>query len=68
MAKSYVGMMAALVEAQGLFSRDDLASKFIPELAGPAFGNSKIQDLLHMGTDVTYGDRKFYRTIEASRF
>ena len=68
MAKSYVGLMAALVEAQGLFSRDDLASKFIPELAGTAFGDTRIQDLLHMGTDVTYGGRKFYRTIEASRY
>ncbi|MFE5788636.1 serine hydrolase domain-containing protein [Rhodococcus erythropolis] len=68
MAKSYVGLMAALVEAQGLFSRDDVASKFIPELTGTAFGDSKIQDLLHMGTDVTYSDRKFYRTVEASRF
>ncbi|MFI7166244.1 serine hydrolase, partial [Rhodococcus erythropolis] len=71
MAKSYVGLMATLVEAleaQGLFSRDDVASKFIPELTGTAFGDSKIQDLLHMGTDVTYSDRKFYRTVEASRF
>jgi len=68
MAKSYIGLMAALVEAQGLFSRDDLASKFVPELAGTAFGDTQIQDLLHMGTDITYGGRKFYRTIEASRY
>ncbi|QQM20512.1 serine hydrolase [Rhodococcus sp. P-2] len=68
MAKSYVGLMAALVEAQGLFSRDDPASKFIPELAGTAFGDNRIQDLLHMGLDVTYGGRPFHRTIEASRF
>ncbi|EME17159.1 MULTISPECIES: serine hydrolase domain-containing protein [Rhodococcus] len=68
MAKSYVGLMAALVEAQGLFDRDDRASKFIPELAGTAFGDNRIQDLLHMGTDVTYGGRPFHRTIEASRF
>ncbi|TXS54214.1 serine hydrolase domain-containing protein [Streptomyces sp. t39] len=67
-AKSYVGLMAAVLAHQGLLDRDARTTAYVPELAGTAFGEARIQDLLHMGTQVTYAGRPFDKSIEAQRY
>ncbi|TXS20153.1 MULTISPECIES: serine hydrolase domain-containing protein [unclassified Streptomyces] len=67
-AKSYLGLVAAVLAHQGLLDRDALTRTYVPELAGTAFGEARIQDLLHMGTQVTYGGRPFDKSIEAQRY
>ncbi|MFH8473661.1 serine hydrolase domain-containing protein [Streptomyces sp. NPDC018000] len=67
-AKSYIGLMAATLAHQGLLDRSARASAHIPELAGTAFGDATIEDLLHMGTQVSYAGRPFDKAIEAQRY
>ncbi|MFB7369284.1 serine hydrolase domain-containing protein [Streptomyces sp. NPDC056222] len=67
-AKSYIGLMAAMLAHQGLLERDARTSAYVPELAGTAFGEARIEDLLHMGTQVCYAGRTFDKAIEAQRY
>ncbi|KMS66531.1 amide hydrolase [Streptomyces regensis] len=67
-AKSYIGLMAATLAHQGLLDRSAQASAYVPELAGTAFGDAPVEDLLHMGTQVGYAGRPFDKAIEAQRY
>lgn len=67
-AKSYLGLMAATLAHEGLLDRSARASAHVPELAGTAFGDATIEDLLHMGTQVGYAGRPFDKAIEAQRY
>ncbi|MEU1048667.1 serine hydrolase [Streptomyces sp. NPDC005897] len=67
-AKSYLGLMAAILAHQGLLDRAARASTYVPELAGTAFGEATVEDLLHMGTQVSYAGRPFDKAIEAQRY
>ncbi|MDF0376145.1 beta-lactamase family protein [Streptomyces sp. KA12] len=67
-AKSYIGLVAAVLAHQGHLDRTLQTSFYVPELAGTAFGEARIEDLLHMGTQVSYGGRRFDKAIEAQRF
>ncbi|MFF1510955.1 serine hydrolase domain-containing protein [Streptomyces sp. NPDC058326] len=67
-AKSYIGLMAATLAHQGLLDRSATAAAHVPELTGTAFGDATIEDLLHMGTRVSYAGRPFDKAIEAQRY
>ncbi|MFI2411988.1 serine hydrolase domain-containing protein [Streptomyces sp. NPDC018947] len=67
-AKSYIGLMTATLAHQGQLHRSARASAIAPELAGTAFGDATIEDLLHMGTQVSYAGRPFDKAIEAQRY
>ncbi|MCX5441323.1 serine hydrolase [Streptomyces sp. NBC_00063] len=67
-AKSYLGLVAATLAHQGLLDRTAPACAYVPELAGTAFGDARVQDLLHMGTQVSYAGRHFDKAIEAQRY
>ncbi|MFG3246257.1 serine hydrolase domain-containing protein [Streptomyces sp. NPDC048187] len=67
-AKSYVGLMAATLAHQGHLDRSTPAAAHVPELTGTAFGDATIEDLLHMGTQVSYAGRPFDKAIEAQRY
>ncbi|MEU4317769.1 serine hydrolase [Nocardia fluminea] len=68
LAKSYIGLLAALLDEQGQLRRDDRASQYIPELAGTGLGSARLQELLHMTTQVSFGGRPYNRILEAHRF
>ncbi|WP_370181735.1 serine hydrolase domain-containing protein [Rhodococcus wratislaviensis] len=68
MAKAFIGLLAGILEDQGLFTRDDQVATYVPELAGTAFGDATIRHLLDMTTQVAYGGRKFHREVEAHRW
>ncbi|GAA1316049.1 serine hydrolase [Streptomyces sanglieri] len=67
-AKSYIGLVAAVLAHQGVLDRTARASSYIPELAGTAFGDSTVDHLLHMGTQVSYAGRPFDKPVEAQRY
>ncbi|MFH8487388.1 serine hydrolase domain-containing protein [Streptomyces longisporoflavus] len=67
-AKSYAGLTAAMLAHEGLLDRTALTSHYVPELAGTAFGGARIEDLLHMGTQMSYAGRPFDKAIEAQRY
>ncbi|MEE1742781.1 serine hydrolase [Streptomyces sp. BE147] len=67
-AKSYVGVLAAILAHRGLLDRGARASSYVPEFAGTAFGEALVEDLLHMGTQVSYAGRPFDKAIEAQRY
>ncbi|GJF21090.1 MULTISPECIES: serine hydrolase domain-containing protein [Streptomyces] len=67
-AKSYVGLLAATLAHDGLLDRSARTSAFVPELAGTAFGEARIEDLLHMGTQVSYAGRPYDKAREAQRY
>ncbi|MEU0600581.1 serine hydrolase [Streptomyces sp. NPDC006393] len=67
-AKSYLGLAAATLAHQGMLDRTARASSYVPELEGTAFGDARVQDLLHMGTQVSYAGRRLDKAIEAQRY
>ncbi len=67
-AKSWLGLVAATLAHQGVLDRGRLASAYVPELAGTAFGDARVQDLLHMGTRPSFGGRSYDKAREAQRF
>lgn len=67
-AKSYIGLVAATLAHEGLLDRTALVSHYVPELAGTAFGEAKVDHLLHMGTQMSYAGRRFDKAIEAQRY
>ncbi|MEU6016373.1 serine hydrolase [Streptomyces sp. NPDC047515] len=67
-AKSYLGLMAATLAHEGLLDRTATASAYVPELGGTAFGEARVDDLLHMGTQVSYAGRAYDKPTEAQRY
>lgn len=67
-AKSYLGLVAAMLAHEGLLDRTAPVSHYVPELAGTAFGDAQVDHLLHMGTQVSYAGRRFDKAIEAQRY
>ncbi|MEU1290357.1 serine hydrolase [Kitasatospora sp. NPDC005856] len=67
-AKSYTGLMAAVLEHQGLLDRHTPVSRYVPELAGTAFGDAEVDHLLHMGTLMSYAGRPYDKALEAQRY
>lgn len=55
MAKTLVGLLIGIALADGsIHSIDDLADRYVPELAGTAYGETSIRDLLHMSSGVRF--------------
>ncbi|MCL3992088.1 serine hydrolase domain-containing protein [Streptomyces lavenduligriseus] len=67
-AKSYLGLLAAMLAHEGLLDRSARTDDYVPELAGTAFGEARVEDLLHMGTQVSYAGRPYDKAIEAQRY
>lgn len=51
-SKSVTGLIAAMLEAEGLLSFDAWVSDYIPEVAGSAFAGATVRHLLDMRTGV----------------
>jgi CubicO group peptidase (beta-lactamase class C family) len=68
MAKSWVGLLAAVLIHDGVLDRAQCLRWYVPELAGTAFGDVTIQDLLHMSTLMSYSGRPFNKELEAQRY
>lgn len=66
--KSLIGLVASMLIREGALARDDVLRRYVPELAGTAFGDATVQALLHMGTQVRYGGRVFDKETEAQRY
>ncbi|MET9262008.1 serine hydrolase [Amycolatopsis sp. NPDC004079] len=67
-AKSWTGLLAAMLLDEGVLDADQPLSHYAPELAGTAFGDATIQHLLHMGTVMDYSGRPFCKPLEAQRY
>ncbi|KDE11810.1 amide hydrolase [Rhodococcus sp. ENV425] len=67
MTKSVVGLAAAILVHDGVVDRRHPASRYVPEAAGTAFGDARVDDLLHMSTRVSYSGRIYHRRAEAQR-
>ncbi|MFB7103620.1 serine hydrolase domain-containing protein [Streptomyces hydrogenans] len=67
-AKSYLGLLAATLAHDGQLARDARVTKYVPELAGTAFGEAAVDDLLHMGTHMSYAGRPYDKALEAQRY
>lgn len=67
-AKSYLGLVAAVLAHEGVLDRTAATSAYVPELAGTAFGEALINDLLHMGTRMSYAGRPYDKPVEAQRY
>ncbi|MFB7359503.1 serine hydrolase domain-containing protein [Streptomyces gardneri] len=67
-AKSYLGLLAATLAHEGLLDRGTRVTKYVPELAGTAFGEARVDDLLHMGTRMSYAGRPYDKALEAQRY
>ncbi|MFJ9367624.1 serine hydrolase domain-containing protein [Nocardia sp. NPDC101769] len=67
-AKSYLGLLAAMLEHEGLLRRDALTAEYVPDLAGTGYGEATIDQLLHMTTDVRFDRRPYDRILEAHRY
>jgi CubicO group peptidase (beta-lactamase class C family) len=52
--KSFVGTAAAMLIAEGRLDRDALVTRYIPELAGSAFADATIGQVLDMTTGLAY--------------
>ncbi|MEV7779857.1 serine hydrolase [Kitasatospora sp. NPDC088351] len=67
-AKSYLGLLAAVLVHEGRLDRDAEVSTYVPELAGTAFGDATVDHLLHMGTRMSYAGRPYDKALEAQRY
>ncbi|MFD8823857.1 serine hydrolase domain-containing protein [Streptomyces sp. NPDC059605] len=67
-AKSYLGLVAAVLAHEGILDRGTQVSKYVPELAGTAFGDAQVDHLLHMGTQMSYAGRPYDKALEAQRY
>ncbi|MEU3003306.1 serine hydrolase [Streptomyces sp. NPDC007020] len=67
-AKSYLGLLAAVLVHEGQLVRDAPVTTYVPELAGTAFGEARVDDLLHMGTLMSYAGRPYDKALEAQRY
>ncbi|WP_326779227.1 serine hydrolase domain-containing protein [Streptomyces sp. NBC_01445] len=67
-AKSYLGLVAAVLTHDGQLDRGAQVAKYVPELAGTAFGDAQVDHLLHMGTRMSYAGRPYDKALEAQRY
>ncbi|MFH9071994.1 serine hydrolase domain-containing protein [Streptomyces alboflavus] len=67
-AKSYLGLVAAVLAHEGQLDRGMQVSRIVPELAGTAFGDAQVDHLLHMGTQLSYAGRPYDKALEAQRY
>ncbi|MFI9741153.1 serine hydrolase domain-containing protein [Streptomyces sp. NPDC052494] len=67
-AKSYLGLLAATLAHEGRLDRGTQVAKYVPELAGTAFGEAQVDHLLHMGTRMSYAGRPYDKALEAQRY
>ncbi|WP_411110527.1 serine hydrolase domain-containing protein [Streptomyces sp. c-19] len=67
-AKSYLGLVAAVLAREGQLDRGAQVAKYVPELAGTAFGDAQVDHLLHMGTQMSYAGRPYDKALEAQRY
>ncbi|MFD0078693.1 serine hydrolase domain-containing protein [Streptomyces sp. NPDC127166] len=67
-AKSYLGLVAAVLAHEGQLDRGMQVAKIVPELAGTAFGDAQVDHLLHMGTQMSYAGRPYDKALEAQRY
>ncbi|MFM9373722.1 serine hydrolase domain-containing protein [Streptomyces sp. Da 82-17] len=67
-AKSYLGLVAAVLAHEGQLDRGAQVAKYVPELAGTAFGDAQVDHLLHMGTSMSYAGRPYDKALEAQRY
>ncbi|MFI6416108.1 serine hydrolase domain-containing protein [Streptomyces sp. NPDC050842] len=67
-AKSYLGLVAAVLAREGKLDRGAQVAKYVPELAGSAFGDAQVDHLLHMGTRMSYAGRPYDKALEAQRY
>ncbi|MEU0633735.1 serine hydrolase [Streptomyces sp. NPDC005989] len=67
-AKSYLGLVAAVLAHEGHLDRSTQVAKIVPELAGTAFGDAQVDHLLHMGTQMSYAGRPYDKALEAQRY
>jgi hypothetical protein len=51
-----------------VLDRSARTDAYVPELAATAFGEARVEDLLHMGTQVSYAGRPYDKAIEAQRY
>ncbi len=67
MAKTIVAMLIGIAISEGhIHSVDDLAERYVPELAGTAFGGTSLRALLHMASGVAF--REDYVDTTADNF
>ncbi|MFD3662512.1 serine hydrolase domain-containing protein [Streptomyces sp. NPDC058659] len=67
-AKSYLGLVAAVLAHEGQLDRGARVDTYVPELAGTAFGEAQVDQLLHMGTQMSYAGRPYDKALEAQRY
>ncbi|MFJ5074472.1 serine hydrolase domain-containing protein [Streptomyces sp. NPDC088553] len=67
-AKSYLGLVAAVLAHEGQLDRGARVATIVPELAGTAFGDAQVDHLLHMGTRMSYAGRPYDKALEAQRY
>ncbi|WP_053663538.1 serine hydrolase domain-containing protein [Streptomyces sp. NRRL F-7442] len=67
-AKSYLGLLAATLAHDGHLDRTARVAGYVPELSGTAFGDARVDDLLHMGTRMSYAGRPYDKALEAQRY
>lgn len=67
-AKSYLGLVAAVLAHEGQLDRAARVDTYVPELASTAFGEAQVDQLLHMGTQMSYAGRPYDKALEAQRY
>ena len=53
-SKSFTGLLAGILEAQGQLNPDDLVTRLVPEAASSAYGDAKIRHVLDMTVGVHF--------------
>ena len=54
--KSFVGLIAALLQAEGLLDPGALVTAYVPELAGTAFADASLRQVMDMTIGVKYSE------------
>ncbi|MEP1472379.1 MAG: serine hydrolase [Halieaceae bacterium] len=54
--KSFVGVLVLMFIENGAISSDQLVSHYLPELAGSAFGDATVQQVLDMTTGISFSE------------
>ncbi|MBL7471252.1 serine hydrolase domain-containing protein [Robertkochia sediminum] len=55
-SKTFTGTLGALLVVEGLLDEDQVASHYIPELEGSAFGDATVRQILDMTTGLKYSE------------
>lgn len=55
-SKTFTGTLGALLVVEGILDEDQVASHYIPELKGSAFGDATIRQILDMTTALQYSE------------